>query len=668
MPRRAAALVLLSLGLLVLLVGLPSLVHPTVAALPAQPTVSLENGSLYLPLILRRSAANAPPATPSPTTPPTATASPTATLPPTAMTPTATPPAPAPLGQSTWAFVPRMSGLPGSAVSSSTAITAQNVGSANTRIAILYFAENQGFCPPQAAQPFRLDCSGFLMPGASWSWLSSSATKSAVVFSFDPFPVSNPDYYQCANLDALRRTTPWPTGWPGVTSQFPFDWSPFHGEPIAVTVQHASPGNTDPSGVMVSAYTGVSAAQQTVYDPFQAGYVYHVPVAFSGYSGFNSWLAIQNSGSECTDVEVWFKAQDDCSHVQVCEVLQLAPGYTADFNVSACVAPGFVGTVDLRSSQPLSIVASHVGPNVERAETAAPQHHGQIVNGEWTAIHAPASGLYAPLVYSQPPWQTRVHVQNSSSLIAADVTLTLLNAAGESVGQMTQLLCPRGSTGFDIRNEAVKAVRVEGVAHEGEPAAPIPVNGSVEISLSPSPFIPRQTMSYELMAATPGYTWGQGADQAMGTALVSLPRVQKHSLEESLLTRVALQNTASGAGPMQVAVLAYNLGGLMGYECVSLTGNEVKYIDVNDRDWLPPDFRGSLVISATHWERPAGATAPTQVGLIATLSEQLQLADPSAPRDQAWAVAGVQLPPTPGLVAREGLSIVCPAPTPTPGD
>ena len=51
-------------------------------------------------------------------------------------------------------------------------IEAQNVGSTWTKIALLLFPENQGFCQPQVAAPFKLECTGLLKPGAAWIWIS----------------------------------------------------------------------------------------------------------------------------------------------------------------------------------------------------------------------------------------------------------------------------------------------------------------------------------------------------------------------------------------------------------------------------------------------------------------------------------------------------------------
>jgi hypothetical protein len=650
-----------------------TLLMPTVTRTPA--STETATPSVTAPMLTLTVTPTPTIATPTPTSTllpiETATVTPTSTAaagP--SMTPTAAPtfmPAvPFTPPHSPWAFVPLLGSLaPGGILNA--AVNAQNVGNTDTKLAIAYFSINQGFCPPQAAPPFKLDCTGLLKPGSGWTWVTSAAAQSALVFSVNPSPASNPNYYECNQLQTLVGRV-WPSEWPGGASpQFPFDWSPFQGEPVAVTIQRALPGNVSPDGAMLSAYTGLTAAMQTAYDPLAGGYSYYVPVVFSGYLGFNSYLAVQNSGAECTSLEVWFKAQDDCLRAQVCEIQQLAPGYMATFNVAGCVPPGFIGSAWIRAAQPLSIAAEHVGPNVLRTETAAPTEQAALHDGSWTSFGPPPSILYAPLVYTQPPWHTRLHIQNLSSITTAVLSVELLNQVGEVVSTLTGEACPRGNVSFDVMDEAIKTVRVRSVPRDGDPAGPLPVVGIVEISQPRLPGFDEhaETMSYAMIPVGPDYVWGNGPTEARGTALLSLPSIYRHATEEGITTRVALQNTASGAGAMRVAILVSDQNGLLDYECVSLHGNEVMDYDLNDRGWLSPGFRGSLVISATYWERSVNVSGPISVGLIAVQVEHSQVSKSIARVDRAWAITGVALPPTPGLVPA-GAGNLCPSPTATP--
>ena len=63
-----------------------------------------------------------------------------------------------------------------------------------------------------------------------------------------------------------------------------------------------------------------------MYDPVYGGYTYYVPLVYADRASFNTWVYIQNGGLECSSVEIWMKAQDDCLRSQICSVETLAPG------------------------------------------------------------------------------------------------------------------------------------------------------------------------------------------------------------------------------------------------------------------------------------------------------------------------------------------------------
>ena len=73
-------------------------------------------------------------------------------------------------------------------------------------------------------------------------------------------------------------------------------------------------------------------------------------------SGFETVLYIQNGGLECSSVEIWFKAQDDCLRATICDISTLAPGETYQFDASDCVGPDWQGSAWIRSSEPMGVV------------------------------------------------------------------------------------------------------------------------------------------------------------------------------------------------------------------------------------------------------------------------------------------------------------------------
>ena len=273
-------------------------------------------------------------------------------------------------------------------------IEAQNVGSTWTKIALLLFAENSGFCQPQAQNPFKIECTGLLKPGTSWVWTSSqlpSSAKSAIAISYNPFPQQGNEWWRCEQWTTDLNTRRWPEGWPSVTStpgQFPFNWNPFYGQPIAVEVVRKMPGNATPSFVMADAYSGLSAMQEGRYDPIFGGFAYYAPVAYSGYNGWNSWLYIQNSGAECTSVELWFKAQDDWL------VIGAANDHLFAALCAALGAPGLCADPRYRSMQSRLDNHTQLKADIEAALSSASAQ-------EWVA-RLTAAGIPAAPINKMP--------------------------------------------------------------------------------------------------------------------------------------------------------------------------------------------------------------------------------------------------------------------------
>ena len=550
-------------------------------------------------------------------------------------------------------------------------IEAQNVGSTWTKIALLLFPENQGFCQPQVAAPFKLECTGLLKPGAAWIWTSqqvSRAAKSAIAFSYNPFPAYNPTYYRCENIDTLRRTAAWPEGWPGVSptpGAFPFNWNYFLGEPIAVEVVRKAPGNTNPSMVMAGAYSGLSAMMEGRYDPLFGGFAYYAPVVYSGFLGFNSWLYVQNSGSECSSIELWFKAQDDCLRAQVCDVAQLSPGYTAQFNVSSCVAPGFVGSVWIRASQPLGIVVDQIGPNVLMSYTGVAAELCFIFNGACHDTGAGSLVAYGPLIYrEQQGWDTRVYVQNLSAVVAAKVKVYFVDHSGGIITTLVDWVCPRGEQTFflplvnNLPGNYVGAIRVESQAWE-TPGAPfvnaVPIAAVAELIQysSPARNQPLQAIAYNLFPQEQAYIWQIGAGNGglqSGVGLIGIPSFLQRGNNLGIVTELAIQNVVPKPGFTDFAIFVYDQNGLLDYVCEKLNEKQVEYIDLSTWGWIQPGFKGSAVISAVFWEHDVfGATGGFLRNVVGLAAVKIERVVPTGslptPGDLASGSEGFPMPP-----------------------
>jgi len=549
-------------------------------------------------------------------------------------------------------------------------IEAQNVGATFTKVALLLFQENQGFCPPQVARPFKLECSGLLKPGSAWIFTSQGlprAAKSAIAFSFNPFPAYNSQYYRCEDIDALRRTRDWPEGWPGVfpTIGGTVNFNVFNGEPIAVEVVRKAPGNVNPSLVMASAYSGIGQAQEGRFDPLFGGFAYYAPQIYSGFLGFNTWLYIQNSGFECTSVELWFQAQGDCLRSQICEILQLAPGYTAQFNASTCVPPGFVGSVWIRASQPLGIVVDKIGPNVLLTYTGVAAELCFVFNGACLDQGGGSTVAYGPLIFrEQHGWDTRVTVQNLSSIVAAKVKVYFLDHTGGIITTLVDWVCPRGSGTFflplvnNLPGNYVGQIRVESQAWEspGDPfvnAVPIAAVADLIQYSNASRTTPLQGIAYNLFPQEQGYVWQIGAGQGglqSGVGLIGIPSLLQRGNQLGITTELAITNLVPKPGKTDFAIFVYDQNGLIDYVCEALNEKQVEYIMLENWGWIQPGFKGSAVISATFWEHDVfsatGGFLRNVVGLAAVKIERVV---PSGnlpiPGDLAAGSEGFPIPP-----------------------
>lgn len=501
-------------------------------------------------------------------------------------------------------------------------IEAQNVGSTWTKIALLLFPESTGFCQPQAANPFKIECTGLLKPGTSWVWTSSqlpSTAKSAIAISYNPFPNQGNPYWRCEQWTTDLNKMTWPEGWPGVTStpgQFPFNWNYFGGQPIAVEVVRKGPGNTTPSFVMTGGYSGISAMQEGRYDPLFGGFAYYAPVVYSGYNSWNSWLYIQNSGTECTSIELWFKDRDSCLRAKICSVPQVSPGYTAQFSVVGCVDPGFTGSVWIRASQPLGIVVDQIGSDVLMSYNGVAAELCYVFNGQCLDSGGGSQVAYGPLIYRETNgWSTVIHVQNMSSIVAAKVKVYFVDQSGDIITTLVDWICPRGETEFPLQlvnslpGQYVGAVRVESQAWEspGDPAVnAVPIAAVAELMQWASPTKVSNAAAYNLFPEDQGYVWQIGAGDSNGlqggVAVIGIPSFMKRGNYTGLVTDIAIQNLVPKPGFTDFVLYVYDQNGLIDYVCEKLNEKQVEYINLDNWNWIQTGFSGSAVISAVYWE------------------------------------------------------------------
>ncbi|MFQ6058526.1 MAG: S8 family serine peptidase, partial [Anaerolineae bacterium] len=595
-----------------------------------------------------------PTVTGSPTRTPTSTATPTSTTTPT-RTPTPTPTGvilvetpPASISPGRRIQLPVLNWI-GDQPGAETWIEIQNVGATFTKAALVLWGE-AGPCPPQAAGPIKVECTGLLKPGSAWLFKGTqlpAAAKSGIAYSLSAAQFETGGGGQeifadfvCENLfelvvedsnewrrfdKAFRERLVWTAPSPDV------DFGAFLGSPLAVEVNRKGPGDDHPAYAVNGAYTGVSEFMEGVYDPWFGGFAYYTPLIYATYpddppKDFTSWIYIQNSGNECTSVELWFQKQDNCLRAQVAEIPALAPGETYQFDPNPVVGSDFQGSAWIRASQPLGIVVDHVGRDVLMTYRGFPAQLQSMLDAP--PEFSPGSTVnYGPLIYREfNGWDSAIHVQNLSSVVNAQVKVYFLDASGDVITTLVDWICPRGSQTFylpvinNLPGHYVGTVRVESQNWwaPGGPSVEAPYILSVADLIryeGPARTQTLEAISYNLFSEPEVFRWQAGDN--MGTGLIGIPSALKD--KQGVTSEIAIQNVNPNPGFTDFAIYFYDQNGLLGYVCEKLNEKQVEYINLDSWGYINPGFAGSWVIRATYTNQ-GGAT---NYGLAAIAIERV---------------------------------------------
>jgi hypothetical protein len=361
--------------------------------------------------------------------------------------------------------------------------------------------------------------------------------------------------------------------------------------------------------VVNAAYTGISSDMEGARDPRYGGYMYYAPLIFADQQGLNSMLHIQNSGDECTSLELWFKAQDNCLRSVLGDVLTLAPGETVHYNPNTVVGPGWLGSAWIRASQPLGVVIDTLGSNHFTSYVGVT---ADVWDLDWTIGN---QVNYAPLTYSEyQGWDTAIQVQNLSAVTAAKVKVYFLDRGGGVITTLVDWICPRGTQTFflplidSLPGNWVGSVRVESQEWltPGGPSVFRPRISSVvllEKWADPQRTTRREAVAYNAQTECWLYDWQIGAGKggtASGSAVFAVPLVAREY--EGITTELAITNLVPKPGFTDFAIFIYDQNGLLDYVCQKLNEKQVEYIDLSTWGAINPRFMGSAVVSAVFWE------------------------------------------------------------------
>ncbi len=532
--------------------------------------------------------------------------------------------------------------------------------------AVLVTWGEPGFCPPQAAGPLKVECTGMLVPGSSWNLLGAqipTGSKSGILFKFTAAQLSDVGLDDDLGFDDVVADLMCEELFFGVVGDADDyrrfkkaynEGSEFRGIPqniamgsgvLAVEVLRHCPGDVTPGVEVSSKYNGIAGDHLGSFDPVFGGFGYYVPLIYADKAGLNTVMYIQNGGLECSSIEIWFKAQDDCLRARICDVLTLAPGESFQFDATDCVGPDWQGSAWIRSSEPMGVAVDIVGRDILMTYVGEPapydyvmEMNGEIVGEAFTNAEKVAFG---PLIYSEyQGWDTGVQVMNLSQVYNAKVKVYFLDRSGDVITTLVDWICPRGSQTFflpvvhDLPGNWVGSVRVEsqdwwtpGTKQIGAPdivgvVTLLKYNDAARTATT-------EAMAYELLPEHKSYIWQVGSHPGglhSGVGLIAIPSLLKDLDGEGVTSEVAIMNLVAKPGFTDFAIYIYDQNGLLDFVCEKLHSRQVEYIDLSTWGYINNGFKGSAIISATFWEHdmfsPTGRFMRNLVGLGAVSVER----------------------------------------------
>jgi len=508
----------------------------------------------------------------------------------------------------------------------------QNVGPKPVKAVLVTWGE-PGFCPPQAAGPLKVECTGLLIPGTTWIMAEDqipTGSKSGMLFKFSTKQLSDVGLDAVFGFDDILADLMCETLFFGVVGDSD-DWRRFKkaynegglfagipmdvasgaadGGILAVEVLRDCPGDVTAGVRVTSKYNGIAGSHLGMYDPVYGGYAYYVPLVYADRAEFDSWIYIQNGGLECSSIEIWMQAQDDCLRARICEVSTLAPGETLQFDPNDCVSQGWQGSAWVRTSQPMGIAVDIVGRDTLMTYIGEPAELNFTFDPS-QALDSPGNQVaFGPLVYG-------IQVQNLSPVVAAKVNVYFLDRGGDVITTLVDWICPRGSQTFflpvvaDLPGNWVGSVRVESqewITPGGPRVWPpnivaiatlIKYNDAQRTET-------REAIAYNLLPEHKIYDWqigfgGGGLDSGVG--LIAIPSLISDLEGVGITTEVAIANIIPKPGFTDFAIYIYDQNGLLDWICQKLNEKQVEYIDIDTWGFINNGFKGSAIISAVFWE------------------------------------------------------------------
>ncbi|MBK8538428.1 MAG: DUF11 domain-containing protein [Ardenticatenia bacterium] len=562
----------------------------------------------------------------------------------------------------------------------------QNVGR-RPSVGLLVAWGEPGFCPPQAAGPLKVECTGLLKPGSAWTWVNSQlppGIKSAIVYSinatdevedrrgnkltFDKLVcgtifdmiVGDHDEWLLFDTAFLTRGVYYVTEKNEAGQQLILDFSKHTGEPLVVSVNRKCPDPVDPNRSVNAAYIGIGTYLEGLMDPVFGDFSYYAPLVFASRAGLNSRIHVHNSGQRCSSIEIWLKEQENCLRPILGDILSVAPGESVIFDPNTVVGPDWMGSAWIRASQPLGIVVDTLGPNHFTSYVGFPSDN---YNDNTDYAYSIGSQVnYAPLVFSEyQGWDAVLTVQNLSPVYQAKVKVYFLDKSGDVITTLVDWVCPRGAQSFylsriaDLPGNWVGSARVETQDWWTPGTNPVDAPRIQSVVMLDKWADATRTdrteaVAYNALTEQVSYDWQVGGKRGgtmSGSAVLAVPLVAKDN--RGINSELAIANLVAKPGFTDFAIYFYDQNGLLDAVCEKLHDRQVEYIDFATWGYVPNRFLGSAVISATYWEHevfdPQGGFVRNLVGLGGTVVERIgrTLTAPDLPGDESKAFEAVPI-------------------------
>lgn len=336
----------------------------------------------------------------------------------------------------------------------------RNQGAGPTVVAFIGWREIPS-CFSSPTGPGHVACSGLIAPGATWtiaaseipsdlqngSFYSLSAADFSAAPGLEPRPVAS---ILCDALaasligdnEAYRRfKRAFDLGGPDAPEFAGIPAARISGEPIEVIVRRDC--EMGEGRRVATDYVAVAGDELTILEfPGATGNMATMTtgllpflVADSKQLG-SSFIHIQNTGTECALIELWFATDDECLRRRICPLTGVAAGSTQTVDVRDCIGEGARGVGWLRSGQPLAILVDTAGASTVPSFT----HESRGARGLM------AGGIMRAVENRT----TLLHLSNHDRDVAAFAELSFRR--GEEIDATLGVwICPKGGTTVDPR-------------------------------------------------------------------------------------------------------------------------------------------------------------------------------------------------------------------------